>query len=233
MTHQEINTPLFWLQEAGFSAYFVGNQVRSRLLELNTDPHDVDVATDATPQDVVRMLRHHNIIPGTVDEKFGVVAFRFNDVLYEITTFRRDIYSADMAHIKRYPEVVQFVQVAAQDAPRRDLTINAIYLNPKTGKYLDYVGGMADIKKKIIRVVGDPALRFQEDPLRILRAVRFKHELGFKYDPKTLSALKQYGFLIKNLSPGVVKKEYLKIQALPQYQAAKLELQKLGLVLKV
>jgi tRNA nucleotidyltransferase/poly(A) polymerase len=232
MSSQEINTPLFWLQEAGFSAYFVGNQVRNRLLDINSDSKDVDIATDATPADIARMLRNHNIIPGTIDEKFGVVAFRFNEVLYEITTFRKDIYSEDLAHVKRYPETVQFVQVAAQDAERRDLTINAIYLNPKTGKYLDYVGGLDDIKHKIIRVVGDPATRFQEDPLRILRAVRFKHELGFKYDAKTLAALKKHGFLVKKLSPGVLKKEYLKIQALPDYHKAKLELQQLGLVLR-
>lgn len=232
MSSQEINTPLFWLQEAGFSAYFVGNQVRNRLLNIESDFKDIDIATNATPQDVARMLRNHNIIPGTIDEKFGVVAFRFNENLYEIATFRRDIYSKDSAHVKRYPERVQFVSVAAEDAPRRDLTINAIYLNPKTGKYLDYVDGMKDIKNKVIRVIGDPATRFQEDPLRILRAVRFKHELGFKYDPKTLLALKKYGFLVKKLSPGVLKKEYLKIQDLPEYHKAKLELQKLGLVLR-
>ncbi|MDD5605963.1 MAG: hypothetical protein PHR51_01385 [Patescibacteria group bacterium] len=233
MINQEINTPLFWLQEAGFSAYFVGNQVRSRLLGINDDPRDIDVATNARPQDVTRMLRQHNIIPATVDEKFGVVAFRFNEVLYEVTTFRRDIYSEDLAHVKRYPEAVQFVQVAAQDAPRRDITINAIYLNPKTGKYLDYVGGLQDITDKVIRIIGEPSIRFQEDPLRILRVVRFKHELGFKYDAKTLAALKRYGFLVKKLSPGVVKKEYLKIQGLSNYHQAKVELQKLGLVLKV
>lgn len=232
MNQQEINTPIFWLQDAGYSAYFVGNQVRDRILEVVSDPKDADVATNARPQEVVSVLRRNNIIPASIDEKFGVVSFRFNNILYEVTTFRKDVYNEDFAHVKRYPDRVEFLQVAAQDALRRDLTINAIYFNPKTSKYLDYVDGLVDIKNKTIRIIGDPNIRFQEDPLRILRTVRFRHALGFKYHPKTLAALKKHAFLIKKLSPGVLNKEFQKIQSLSSYQDARNELQKLGIVLK-
>ena len=227
---QELNTPVFWLQEAGFSAYLVGNQVRNRILGVISDRFDVDIATNALPRQVVSVLKKNGLIPTAVDEKFGVVTFHFQSITYESTTFRQDIYRGDFTRIKRYPDAIQFVQVAAEDAPRRDTTISAIYFNPKTGKYLDYHGGLADLKNKMIRMVGEPAVRFQEDPLRLLRAVRLRHELGFKYDPATRKALKAWAHLIKTLSPGVVKKELLKIQALSNYANAKRELQDFGLI---
>ena len=230
MRYEEINNPVFWLQDAGFSAYLVGNQVRDRLLAIETDKADVDVATNARPQQVISAFKKNGIIPASFDEKFGTVSFKYNDVSYEITTFRQDVYKSDFEHIKRYPDFIKFVQVVAEDAPRRDLTINAIYFNPKTGKYLDYVGGLKDIENKIIRIIGDPAIRFQEDPIRLLRAVRFKHLLNFKYAPATLRAIKQHAHLLKKLSPSVVKKEFLKIQNLPHYSIIRKELQSLGLI---
>ncbi|MFH0905605.1 MAG: hypothetical protein V1826_02690 [bacterium] len=231
MRKQNINTPIFWLQDSGFSAYLVGNQVRDRLLSLESDRFDVDVATNALPRQTMSVLNKNNIIPSSVDEKFGVVTFRYEDVVYEITTFRQDIYSSDFDQIKRYPDLIKFVQVAAEDAPRRDLTINAIYFNPKTRKYLDYVGGMPDIKNRVIRMIGDPKIRFQEDPIRLLRAVRFKHLLGFKYDPATLRAIQAGARLIKKLSPSIVKKELRKLQSLPGYNLKiRRELQDLGLI---
>lgn len=230
MRHEEINNPVFWLQDAGFSAYLIGNQVRDRLLNIETDKSDVDIATNAKPKQIMSVLKKSSIIPASVDEKFGVVSFRHNSISYEVTTFRRDIYNGDFGHIKRYPDFIKFVQVAAEDAVRRDLTINAIYLNPRTGKHLDYVGGLKDIDSKIIRVIGEPDIRFQEDPIRLLRVVRFKHLLNFKYDPKTLGALKQYAHLIKKISPSVVKKEFLKIQSLSNYSSARKELKNFGLI---
>ena len=230
MRRQEINTPVFWLQDAGFSAYLVGNQVRDRLLKLESDRFDVDIATSAKPKQVISVLKKNHIIPTSVDERFGVVSFRYNNVVYEVATFRQDIYRTNFEQVKRYPDAIRFVPVAAEDAPRRDLTINAIYLNPKSGKYFDYHGGLADINNKIIRFIGDPAIRFQEDPIRLLRAIRFRHLLGFKYDPTTLRAIKTHANLIKKLSPIVVKKEFAKLQELPHYSKVKQELQKLGFV---
>lgn len=225
-----ISTPLFWLQEAGFDAYLVGNQVRDRILNLQTDRSDVDIATSALPSEVASVLRHNNIIPSFIDEKFGVVSFIYENSKYEATTLRQDIYHGDFANIKRYPDEIRFVKLLAQDAVRRDFTINAIYFNPKTKRYLDYVDGLADIKNKVIRAIGDPEIRFQEDPLRILRAVRLHHLLGFDYDANTLKAIQKYSGHIKKVSPGVVKKELQKIQELEHYAQAKEELKKLGLI---
>ncbi|MFA5010224.1 MAG: hypothetical protein WC553_03305 [Patescibacteria group bacterium] len=230
MYKQDINTPVFWLQEADFSAYLVGNQVRDRLLGIESDRADVDIATNAHPNQVAQVLQKNNIIPTIVDEKFGVVSFTFSQIKFEITTFRQDIYRQDFDLVKRYPDEIRFVSVAAQDAPRRDLTINAIYFNPKTGKYLDYVGGLDDLNNKVIRLIGDPKIRLQEDPIRILRAIRFKHLLRFKYDRATWSALQHSGKLIGKLSPTVAKKELRKLQTIPHYHAARTDLVKIGIV---
>lgn len=230
MTNTLIPTPVLWLQESGHNAYLVGNQVRDRLLETITDSLDVDVATSAHPNEVVTVLRHNNIIPSYVDEKFGVVSFSYEGLHYEVTTFRQDIYGPDFSVVKRYPDEIRFVKLVAQDAQRRDFTINAIYFNPKTQRYLDYVDGMADIEKKIIRVIGDPSIRFQEDPIRILRAIRFRYLLGFEYDSATKDAIQEMAGHVKKVSPGVVKKELQKLQELKNYPAAREELRKLGLI---
>lgn len=230
MINTLIPTPVLWLQDGGHNAYLVGNQVRDRLLGITTDHSDVDVATSAKPSEVVSVLRHNNIIPSYVDEKFGVVAFAYEGLHYEVTTFRQDIYGPDFSVVKRYPDEIRFVKLVAQDAQRRDFTINAIYFNPKTQRYLDYVDGMADIEKKLIRVIGDPTIRFQEDPIRILRAIRFRYLLGFEYDPATKEAIQEMAGHVKKVSPGVIKKELQKLQTLKNYPAAREELRKLGLI---
>lgn len=230
MTNSSIPTPALWLQESGHSAYLVGNQVRDRLLGIVTDHADVDVATSAKPSEVVTVLRRNNIIPSFVDEKFGVVSFTYEGSHYEITTFRQDIYGRDFSVVKRYPDKIRFVKLIAQDAERRDFTINAIYFNPKTKRYMDYLNGMQDLENKVIKVIGDPRVRFLEDPIRILRAVRFRNLLGFEYDPATKEAIKEFAPHVKKLSPGVLKKELQKLQSLKHYPAAREELRKLGLI---
>ena len=225
-----IFTPALWLQDAGFGAYIVGNQVRDLLLGTESDRNDVDIATSALPQEVVSVLRRNNIIPSIVDEKFGTVAFVYEGKHYEVTTFRQDIYHGDFSVIKRYPDEIKFVKLVAQDAERRDFTINAIYYNPKTKRYLDYLGGQKDLKSKTLRAIGDPEIRFQEDPIRILRAIRMHHALGFKYETKTAKQIEQLAGAVKKVSPGVVKKELQKLQQLPQYPAMREELKSLGLI---
>lgn len=232
MRREDITTPIFWLQDAGYSAYLVGNQVRDRLLHIESDRSDVDIATNAHPNQVAKVLQQNNIIPTIIDEKFGVVSFAHNQIKFEVTTFRQDVYRQDFDLVKRYPDEINFVSVAAQDAPRRDLTINAIYLNPKTGKYLDYVEGMDDLRNKVIRLIGDPATRLQEDPIRILRAIRFKHLLGFQYHPATWTALQAAGSLLNKVSPNVVKKELQKLQSLVNYSSARVDLIRLGIIKK-
>jgi poly(A) polymerase len=230
MSETPIFQPLQWLQEAGFSAYLVGNQVRDRLLGTSSERADVDIATSATPEQVAMVLAHHRIHPSLIDAKFGVVAFGYNGFKFELTTFRRDIYKKEFAEVKRYPDEIKFIKSAAKDAVRRDITINAIYYNPSGGRYLDYVGGLEDIKTKTIRVIGAPAVRFQEDPIRMLRVIRMKHQLDFSYHPTTKTALASSAHLLGKLSPSVVKKELQKLQSIKQYPAARQDLVKFGFI---
>ena len=130
---------------------------------------------------------------------------------------------------KRYPDTIKFVSLVAYDAPRRDFTINAIYLNPKTAEHLDYHDGMSDIATKTLRVIGDPAIRFAEDPLRILRAIRLRHQLGLSYDPATKAAIVKQAGLVRALSTGVISKELTKLRAIPAFAKAQKELVAVGL----
>ena len=222
--------PISWLKEASHRAYLVGNQSRSKLLGVSYDPKDIDIATDALPDLSAAVVRRHGIIPVHVDDNFGVVSFTWLGNAYEITTFRCDIYDAEFDHIKRAPKQVIFVDSLEQDAARRDFTINAIYWDPATGRILDPVGGRYDLTHKFLRVIGDPDIRFKEDPVRILRAIRFKHDLGLRYDRETRAALKRQAKLIHKMSAQTLKKEFQKIQNLPRYSAARRDMQQLGII---
>ncbi|OGB74790.1 hypothetical protein A2810_00555 [candidate division Kazan bacterium RIFCSPHIGHO2_01_FULL_49_10] len=223
-------TPIVWLKDAGYRAYLVGNQTRHKLLGIDYDPKDIDIATPAKPDATVAALRRHGVVPAQVNETFGVVSFAWQDSVYEITTFREDIYDEQFDHIKRAPKQIIFIDDLDQDAHRRDFTINAIYWDPATGRVIDPVGGKADLNAKRIRLIGNADLRLKEDPVRILRAIRFKHDLGFKYDPLTATALKRQAKLIHKLPAALLKREFQKIQALPRYAAAKKEMQRLKIV---
>lgn len=222
--------PVIWLQEAGFKAYLIGNQVRSSLLGYSYDPKDVDIATSALPQEVVTVLHRQGVLPTHLNDSFGVVTFQLQGNDYEITTFRRDVYDPQFNHIKRAPAQIIFIKDIKNDALRRDFTINAIYLNPKNGRYLDPLAGRDDLKSGILRFIGEPELRIKEDPLRILRAIRFKHGLKLRYAPDTRRALKKFGSLIHQLPITVLKKEFQKIQNLPNYQLARREMQDFGII---
>lgn len=166
------------LRGAGFEALLAGGCVRDMLLRRR--PSDYDVATDAKPDDVVRIFRRTL----KVGAKFGVVVVLIDRVQIEVATFRTESGYAD----GRHPLNVRFA-TAAEDAARRDFTINAMFYDPVAKKVIDYYGGQADLKNRIIRTVGDPAERFGEDYLRMLRAVRFSTQLGFSIDPQTKSAI--------------------------------------------
>ncbi|MFH0912147.1 MAG: hypothetical protein V1807_00595 [Patescibacteria group bacterium] len=226
--------PVFWLQSARHKAYLVGNQSRNAVLEeMRSSEEDIDIATSARPDQVARILARHQIVPARVDVRFGVVAFLWQNSDYEITTFREDIYDPQFNHIRRTPLDIIFHKDIKTDARRRDFTINAIYWNPKNNRFLDPMKGIPDLKNKVLRFIGDPEIRIKEDPLRVLRAVRLKHNLGLKYAPATRRALIENGKLIHKLQPSLLKKEFSKIQNLSNYQAAKRDLQKIGAVLKV
>ncbi|MCC8013832.1 MAG: CCA tRNA nucleotidyltransferase [Eubacterium sp.] len=188
------------LQEAGFEGFVVGGCVRDFLMGL--DPHDYDITTNALPLDIKK------IFPRTVDTgiKHGTVTVLVGKRSYEVTTYRVDGEYKD----GRHPEEVVFVQDIEKDLSRRDFCMNAIAYSPKEG-YIDPFGGRDDIKSGIIKGVGDPNLRFNEDALRMLRAVRFSAQLGFKIEDNTYEALKKNAELIKNVSMERVAAELLRL----------------------
>ncbi|MFQ5667883.1 MAG: CCA tRNA nucleotidyltransferase [Candidatus Binatia bacterium] len=166
------------LREAGYTAYLAGGCVRDRL--LGRAPQDFDVATDAPASTVQRLFAR--TIP--VGVQFGVVLVVMEDEQVEVATFRADAVYLD----GRHPSSVRFSS-PEEDARRRDFTINGMFLDPVTDTVIDYVGGQADLRNRVIRAIGDPAARIAEDRLRMLRAVRFAARLGFTVEPATFAAI--------------------------------------------
>src|SRR5215470_6474137 len=169
------------LRSNGFAAFLAGGCVRDLLLD--SEPSDYDVATAATPDEVMRLF------PRTyaVGAQFGVVlvpmagddaAGACEDAIIEVATFRSDGAYSD----GRHPDQVRFSSEARFDVERRDFTINGLLLDPVTNEVLDYVGGRDDLKLGIIRTIGDPRQRFAEDKLRLLRAVRFSARFAYKIE---------------------------------------------------
>lgn len=168
------------LRGRGFQALYAGGYVRDMLLGME-DPGDIDIATDATPASIARIFRQ--VV--RVGEQFGVMIVVEKGVPFEVATFRSDVGATD----GRHPDRVEFADPRS-DALRRDFTINGMFYDPVSREIHDYVGGQDDLKKRVIRAIGDPKVRFSEDYLRLLRGVRFAARLGFGVDPATWDALK-------------------------------------------
>jgi len=166
------------LRRNGFQALLAGGCVRDMLLGQRAK--DYDVATDAQPKDVIGLFRRTL----KVGAKFGVIIVLVEDRQVEVATFRTETDYAD----GRHPGAVKFAN-AAEDASRRDFTINGMFYDPLQKEVIDYVDGQADLRAKIVRTIGRPAERFSEDYLRMLRAVRFSTQLGFAIEPLTWSAI--------------------------------------------
>lgn len=189
------------LRDAGFTAYFAGGCVRDELLGLH--PKDYDVATDATPANVRTLFRRTN----EVGASFGVMLVRESRWQIEVTTFRREGAYSD----RRRPDDVEYAD-APSDAKRRDFTINALFLDPLaapgakeasfgvSGRVIDFVGGLDDLRRRIIRAVGNPDDRLAEDHLRALRAVRFAARLGFAIDDATAAAIRRQAQRLEGVS---------------------------------
>lgn len=188
------------LKKAGFEAYFAGGCVRDML--LGTEPKDFDIVTSAKPDEIEDLLEH--TIP--IGKKFGVILTIKNGHKFEVATFRSDSGYSD----GRRPDAVEF-KTAKEDAVRRDFTINAMFYDPITEKIIDYIGGQKDIEEKLVKFIGDPETRIKEDHLRLLRAVRFKNNLGFQYHPDTYQAIKKHAHLIENISKERVRDELNKM----------------------
>jgi poly(A) polymerase len=189
------------LRAQGHEALFVGGWVRDRLLGRRIEG-PADVATSARPEDVRRLF------PRTVavGEQFGVVIVVENGVHVEVATFRADAEYED----GRHPTSVRFTS-AEEDAKRRDFTINGMFLDPRTGEVLDFVGGRDDIERRVVRAIGDPRERFTEDKLRMIRAIRFAARLGFAIDPPTTAAIREMAPEIAVVSKERVGEELVKI----------------------
>jgi len=185
------------LREAGFAAFLVGGCVRDFLLGF--EPKDYDVATAATPAQVTALFNGSNL----VGAQFGVVLVRDGSAQVEVATFRSDNDYQD----GRRPSEVTFEQNPEQDALRRDFTVNALLLDPERGEVLDFVGGRADLEGGVIRAIGDPARRFREDHLRLLRAVRFAARLEFAIEPATFAAIWEHAGFIRDVSAERVRDE--------------------------
>jgi tRNA nucleotidyltransferase/poly(A) polymerase len=188
------------LHAAGHEAWLVGGCVRDEL--RGAVPKDFDIATDARPEQV------EAIFPKTigVGKSFGVMLVLEGGEQFEVATFRAESGYTD----GRRPDSVTFGDAEA-DALRRDFTINGIFLNPVTNELRDWVGGEADLKAGVLRTIGDPAERFGEDPLRLLRAVRFAAQLDFQIEPATFAAVQQHAENINRVSAERIRDELLKL----------------------
>lgn len=196
------------LARAGFTAYFAGGCVRDRVLGI--EPADYDVATDATPEQIV------GVFPSArgVGEAFGVMLVRMGGRTIEVATFRSDGGYMD----GRRPTEVRFTN-AAEDAHRRDFTINGLFEDPATGAVIDYVDGQADIAARRLRAIGDPDARFREDRLRTLRAARFAARFALAVDPSTAEAAMRYAPDLAGVSRERVGQELRKMLAHPSRAA--------------
>ena len=189
------------LRDEGFQAHFVGGCVRD--LVLGREPKDYDVATDATPDQVVQLFPDSL----TVGAQFGVVIVPRDEGNVEVATFRSDGLYTD----GRHPSEVRYAKTAEEDVRRRDFTINGLLYDPVGGKVLDYVGGQADIRARRVRTIGDPFERLREDRLRMLRAVRFAARFGFQLDPAAKDAIRELAPQIRDVSAERVRDEIVKI----------------------
>lgn len=195
------------LNDAGFEAYLVGGGVRDLL--LGGHPKDFDVATNATPEEIRRSFRGARII----GRRFQIVHVRIGREVIEVTTFRGHhdegptSSRSDEGMLLR-DNVYGSIET---DAVRRDFTVNALYYTLKDFAVLDYCGGLEDIKNRTLRIIGDPATRYKEDPVRMLRAVRFAGKLGFKIEASTAKPIYELGSLLGNISEARLFEEVLKL----------------------
>ena len=193
------------LQDAGFKAFVVGGAVRDLMLGLT--PKDFDIATDATPEQVKPLFRRAFII----GRRFRLVHVHVGNEVIEVSTFRAP-QKADEAtdeHGRLITDNVYGTQ--AEDAARRDFTINALYFDPTTEEVWDYVGGVADVRSRKLKLIGPPVTRFREDPVRMLRAVRLATKVGVTIDKRTADPIPKLAPLMANVPPARLFDEMQKL----------------------
>ena len=204
-------TVLKGLKQKGYDSYLVGGCVRDLLLGL--EPKDFDVSTNASPEQVRRVFRNARVI----GRRFKIVHVRFGREVIEVATYRGAPASSNQDEsTHRVGEEGRLLAdniygTRDEDAIRRDLSVNALYYYPTSDEVLDYHDGLADIKQGLLRIIGDPSERYREDPVRMLRVVRFASKLGFEIDPSASVALDQHVDLLTNIPPARLFDEVLKL----------------------
>lgn len=193
------------LNQAGYDAYIVGGAVRDLIVGL--EPKDFDVATNATPNQIRPLFRRARII----GKRFQLVHVVFGPEIIETSTFRAP--ASEDQETDEHGRILRdnLFGTNAEDAARRDFTLNALYYNPLTEEVVDYHHGVADLKKKVVRMIGDPETRYREDPVRMLRAVRFASKLNATIDPASLAPIKPMAHLIENVPASRLFDELIKL----------------------
>jgi poly(A) polymerase len=211
------------LTKAGYQAYIVGGAVRDLLLGL--PPKDFDVATNATPEQVHAVFRRSRLI----GRRFRIVHVLFGAETVEVSTFRTaDLSDAETDEHGRVLRDNTFGDIVS-DAERRDFTINALYYDAVSESVIDYHGGVGDLRKKTLRMIGDPATRYREDPVRMLRVARFAAKLGFKIDPHTRAPIVEVSPLLSNVPSSRLFDEMMKLLMSGHAVAAVKQLREEGL----
>jgi poly(A) polymerase len=196
---------LYRLHHGGYTAYLVGGGVRDLL--LGKTPKDFDVVTDARPGELRKLFRNSRII----GRRFRLVQVFFKGGhIVEVSTFRRRSEFDELPEVEGSPSRDNTFGTPAEDAQRRDLTINGLFYNIADFSLVDYVGGMEDLEAGRIRVIGDPAVRFVRDPVRMLRVLRHAARIGFSIDPAAWEEIRAKGHLIRTCPPARVRDEILK-----------------------
>ena len=185
--------------EHGHRLFLIGGTSRDLLLGIN--PSDIDLVTDATPEEEKAFLPDLEM----TFARFGSVHLKTEAGDIDITTMRRESGYKD----SRHPSKIEFIRDLKEDSLRRDFTINALYIDCQ-GNVSDYHGGLEDLKNRLIRFIGDPATRIQEDPLRILRAERFAKRLSFQIEENTQKAMEEHRDLLRLLNPEKIAMEMKK-----------------------
>lgn len=194
------------LQQEGFAAFIVGGAVRDLIVGL--EPKDFDVATNATPNQVRALFRRARII----GKRFQLVHVVFGQEIIETSTFRANATAAD-TQTDEHGRILRdnLFGTQEEDAARRDFTLNALYYDPITEEVIDYHQGVPDLKKRVVRMIGDPEQRYREDPVRMLRALRFAAKLNATLDPATREPIARMAQLIENVPASRLFDEILKL----------------------
>ena len=195
------------LTNAGYEAYLVGGAVRDLLLGLR--PKDFDIATSATPEQVKKVLPSTRII----GRRFRLAHVHFGYYYYEVATFRAPHDDSDKGIISNDGRIIHdnVYGTLEEDAFRRDFTINALFYDLETSEVIDFTGGIKDLKARQLRMIGDAATRYREDPVRMIRAVRFSVKLGLKIEAGTEAPIHELSHLLGNIAPARLFEEVLKL----------------------